>query len=96
MKTIPSNFSRDGVDYELIKQHDNVAAIYVGKRNGVVRDYEVWKLRTFKTDRPDYGIQAGDIHKPSTKEWGRFGWTYVKLESAEAKFGHLINETTTT
>lgn len=96
MRDIPEKFTREGIDYELIQRHGNVAAIYMGKRNGVFMEYEVWKLRTYKKDNPSYNVQAGDIHKPSTKDWGRFGWTYVKLESAQRKFGQLINETTKT
>lgn len=90
MRDIPESFTRDGFDYELIKRHDNVAAIYVGKRKGLIHEYEVWKLRTYTRDYPNYGIQVGDIHKPSTREWGKYGWTYVKLESAQRKFDSLI------
>ncbi len=93
-RDIPEKFTRDGIDYELIQRHGNVAAIYESKHDGVVRDYEVWKLRVHKKDYPAYDVQVGDIQKPSTREWGKFGWTYVKRESAENKFGHLINEMT--
>ena len=65
-------------------------------KNGVVVEYEVWKLRTYKQDYPLRKAYAGDVHKPSTREWGKFGWTYVKLETAENKFGHLIDEMTKT
>lgn len=96
MKDIPDKFTREGIDYTLIMRHGNVAAIYEGTRNGFVREYEVWKLRVHKKDNPSYGITAGDIHKPSTKEWGRYGWTYGSMLSANNKFGQLINETTKT
>lgn len=94
MRDIPEKFTRDNLDYTLIMRHGTVAAIYEVAHNGVVREYEVWKLRVHKKDNPSYGITAGDIHKPSTREWGRFGWTFVSLESANKKFCHLINETT--
>lgn len=94
MRDLPEKFTRDNLDYKLIKRHGNVAAMYEVKHNGIVREYEVWKLRLHKNDNPKYGIQAGDIHKPSTREWGRFGWTFVFIESAEKKFGRLINEMT--
>lgn len=94
MRDLLEKFTRDNLDYKLIKRHGNVAAMYEVKHDGIVREYEVWKLRLYKNDIPKYNIQAGDIHKPSTSEWGRFGWTFVFIESAEKKFDRLINETT--
>ena len=96
MKDIPEKFTRENIDYTLIMRQGNVAAVYEGCRNGFVREYEVWKLRIHKKDNPSYNVQAGDIKKPSTREWGRYGWTYSTLMSANNKFAQLINETTKT
>lgn len=92
MNDIPEKFTREGLDYELIKRHGNLAAMYEVKHNGTIREYEVWKLRIHAKDKLEFGIRAGDIRKPTTKEWGRYGWTFVFIESAEKKFGRLINE----
>ncbi len=94
MKTLRETFTRENWEYTLIKQCD-VACIYKMTRNGY-SEYEVWKLRYHKRDNQLTGIKAGDVQTPSTKEWGRYGWSYQSLKLAEWKFGQLINEMTRT
>lgn len=89
MKT---KFNKNGFEYELLCHHGDVAAIYLQKKNGVVR-YEVWRLRKYKNDYMEH-IKAGDIQPPSTCEWGMYGWTFMTEEAAREKYGQLINETT--
>ena len=90
MIDILETFTLHNWDYTLLKRHNDVAALYVMKRKGVVR-YEVWVLRRYLTDSPLVGRKAGDIRTPTNSDWGIYGWTYLKLESAEAKFNELIN-----
>lgn len=92
MKTLPETFNRENWEYTLLK-HNEFAAIYEMKR-GDYCEYEVWKLRYYKSDNTFTGVKAGDIKAPSTKEWGHFGWSYPRLGLAEWKFGQIINEMT--
>lgn len=94
MKTLPKTFKRESWEYKLIRRN-KFAAIYEMKRDHeTYREYEVWKLRYYKKDKPEMNIEAGDIHTPSTKEWGRYGWSFSRLELAEKEFGRLTDEMT--
>lgn len=91
MKTLPETFKREGWQYTLLK-HNKFAALYSMTKSGDYHEYEVWKLRYHKKDKPEMNIEAGDIHTPSTKEWGRYGWSFSRLELAEKEFGRLTDE----
>lgn len=92
MKTLPKTFKRESWEYKLIRRN-KFAAIYEMKRDHeTYREYEVWKLRYYKKDNPKMNIEAGDIHCPSTKEWGRYGWSYPFLHLAEWKFILITEE----
>ena len=95
MKTIPETFNREGWCYTLVKSCEH-AAIYEMTKSGEYCEYEVWKLRYYKSDNAFTGVKAGDVKAPSTKEWGHYGWSYPRLELAEWKYGQIINDMTKT
>lgn len=92
MKTLPETFNRENWTYTLLKHNDFAALYEMSRGHETYREYEVWKLRRYKSDNAFTGIEAGDIKPPSTTEWGRYGWSYARLELAERKFAQLTDE----
>lgn len=87
MKPLPTNFTRDGYDYEQLKREDNVA-IYRRTKKSVI-EFEV-----FRVQKHDGRIIAGQViapaeFMPSSAQWGRLGFTCVTPERAHARFEQL-------
>lgn len=95
---VPENFTFTGFTFVMVKRERNIA-IYeqrLTKSNRLI-SYEVVIL---KEQQASVTIMGGKeiqrAHKevyPSTGQWGRLGWTYNKLASAESKFDRLLNPT---
>jgi hypothetical protein len=84
VKPLRTEYSKNGVSYRLLRQ-DSMAAIYEGRIANVVATYEVVSLRVAWVDGPYTKEPYFGYTLPSNEEWGRYGWSYRKLEDAEAK-----------
>ena len=93
VRTIPKTFKKHGYDYELHTDAGNGYRIYAQKKKGKVCAYEVIKVLSQREaiTPKGYLIEEGERY-PKTSEWGLYGWTYLKLENAQAKLELLSNQ----
>lgn len=87
-KPLKESFQRKGFTYTLVKREGD-KAIYEQKIEKKQLAYEVIKIR--RHDGYTIGgvyIEPSEIY-PSDNDWGTFGWTYKKLETALNKFNTL-------
>lgn len=95
---IPSNFRRDGYDYELLHHRTFhhlgwVYAIYAQSRDSVVHAWEVVRARFQRERTTPMGVVYPDGYKlPSSERWGKDGWTTTSLATAEELFNALVAE----
>ena len=88
MKTLPTAFSKNGFDYEMVKRN-TYAAIFAQKLEGGDYAYEVIRIKNRETRHAFGSILEGGEHYPTANNWGTDGFTYHNLELAEVKFQEL-------
>lgn len=75
--------------FKLLKRHHEFALL---EKTKDLTEYEVVKIRAHKKDRYIKGrlvSQCGSEYLPGDEEWGRYGWSYRKIEDAEKKLSEL-------
>jgi hypothetical protein len=83
-------FEKNGFLYWQICRTDK-AAIYEQKMlDGRRVFYEVWKIRTQPAKQRGDIFYPAQERRPSTIDWGKFGWTYYTLQEARKRYD-LIN-----
>lgn len=101
IKRLPDEIKRKGVFYKLVKREKDVAIYSLAYSVTFKRiiGYDCVKVRKYAPNYnlPKYanynGKKWGIVERlPSDEEFGRYGWSYDKLESADKKFQILINE----
>ncbi len=96
MKTLPEQFRSNGFDFRQLKRVGDVAVFEKSKpilkpSRGyeMIRSFEVVKIQSHN----GYEIAERKIEPaesmPSSESWGRLGWTFTDLQSAENKFNEL-------
>ena len=78
-------------DFSEIKRDGNIALWLRMTAHGP--SYEVVKVQTMKKDRVISGVvvgRSGDEYYPSCESFGRLGWHYSDIQSAERKFCELV------
>lgn len=87
-------YTREGIDFVVTQRQGNVCLL-VGtyRHTSDHHTYEVHQLRMKRThpDSDDAGEMV--LCSPADSEWGKYGWTYLSLEAAEAKFHDLVEQT---
>ena len=81
------------LDFKVIRRrHDVCLLVGQHRLSGDIVYYEVHLLR-MKSSRPE-SLDAGSmiLCAPSESEWGKYGWTYLRLEEAELKFAELVKQ----
>ena len=94
-KKIPDYFKHHGIERELVTRNENVC-IYKCK---TFESYDVMYINRVTEDRVitfsngcSIYMYEGDEYLPSDGEWGRRGWTFIKLENAYNKFNELTEK----
>lgn len=89
MKTLPTEFSKNGFNYKLIERN-SVAAIYSQSSEGRINGYEVIKVKVFP-EREVMGkkVEAGEYY-PGSEKWGTDAYTCGTLERALYRFNQFI------
>jgi len=87
-----AGFSADPLTYTQVVR-EGMFAVYERSRDGLVKDYEVIKIRiALKGDVSFKKITEEDTeHYPSTGTWGKKGWSFRSKGGALAKFEELKN-----
>lgn len=85
-------FSANPLTYTQITRNENYA-IYQRSRDGVVKDYEVFKIRKFKQGQVNWGktYQEDEEDYAVTSSFGKSAWSFGNLTSAQNKFNDLTN-----
>lgn len=86
-------FNRAGIlDFVVLRRCFNVCLLMGLHRSSLdIRYYEVHLLRMKKSRRESAAAGAMILCAPSESEWGKYGWTYLRLKDAEAKFHELAD-----
>jgi len=86
-------FSIDPLTYTQIVRSDK-AAIYSRSRDGRIKDYEVIKIRVLKKGTKIFQkvLEDDEEQYATTSLWGKFGWSFGNLTSAQNKYDELNTE----
>lgn len=90
MKKIDDSYVHDGYQCQLVRREGKFALFKCTKGRGC--DYELLVIRTYKKDNSFTNTFAGDEYRPSTSEWGRYGWSYPTLEKAQEAMNKKLDE----
>lgn len=92
MKTLPTEFSKDGFNYAQVQRTDSTA-IYSQSKHGRILGYEVVKIRRL----PPKTLPSGTVLPeregyPSSESWGADGFTCMTLADALKRQAQLEQE----
>jgi hypothetical protein len=97
VKTLPTTFGSDGFNFQQLRREGGIA-IFLKQKPGLVREYpascksyEVVMIQ--KRDAytwPDGQTTPAHEAMPSSRDWGKYGWTCQTLEDAELRFKTLV------
>jgi len=97
MKRIPAEFNKNGYHFRLVRGEGTVA-IYEQSKAGNIFGYEVHKTRIKPSGTAKYRKSNGSLRVvnyperevlASNEDFGKYGWSYEKLEDAIKKFEEL-------
>ena len=90
MKTLPSNFTRDGFLFRQLAREGDVALFEKSKPGHSRPGYEVVIVQR----HPPQTIHGRDYPEresmPASESWGVLGWSYSDLNPAKTKFDALV------
>ena len=87
MKILPTTFGSDGFDFRQLGREADIAIFVKQKPAFRFKSYEVVIIQ--KRDAyiwPNGQTTPADEAMPSSRDWGKYGWTYQTLEDAELRF----------
>ena len=85
LMSIKKEFKKYGYTFKQIKREGAISIYKQINQKGEVSAYEVVILR--KKREPF--SQNRSLQYPQASEWGKYGWTYEKLENAQKKYEQL-------
>lgn len=88
---ISFHFKHAGLSFRLTQQVKNIA-IFEGVSESGRKQWEVHVLRTRKTHPSSSEAGKKVLSRPSTSDWGKYGFTYQSLEKAQEKMDALVME----
>jgi hypothetical protein len=83
-------FEKNGFIYWQICRTDKAAIYEQRMPDGRRVFYEVWKIRTQPAKTYRGILYPAQERRPSTLDWGNYGWTYYSLQDAKKRYD-LIN-----
>lgn len=87
----PERFTNSELVWKLIKWN-NKAVLYQEERDGMlINNFEVHKFRIWKEGMIRGKLYPERYRIPSNEEFGRYGWSFNRLEEAEKDFEALTN-----
>ena len=93
MTTIPDTFVYDGFTFNLLKRHIDICLFEKSKTTpyGHYKGYEVVKLVVYEPHTFPSG-KTYDFRErmPNSELWGTYGWSYMSISEAYAKFESLV------
>lgn len=85
MRTLPTEFSKNGFDYKLIVR-DTYRAIFAQKLEDKDYAYEVIRIKSYPTREVSGSIIEEGEYYPSTNSWGTDGFTFKDYHKAMDKY----------
>ena len=90
MKTLPATFGSDGFDFQQLRREGDIAIFVKQKPGFSFKSYEVVIIQ--KRDAytwPNGETTPAHEAMPSSRDWGKYGWTYQTLQDVEMPFKTL-------
>ena len=91
MKTLPTKFGSDGFNFEQLRREGDIAIFVKRKPPFKFKNYEVVIIQ--KRDAyiwPNGATTPAHEAMPSSRDWGKYGWTFQTLEDCESRFKTLV------
>ncbi len=90
MKSLPTEFSKNGFNFRQLLRDGNVA-LFAKWNEDVPETYEVILIQSHDGyEIAGSHVEAGEFY-PASTSWGQHGWTYVLLEEAKKQFRDLLD-----
>jgi hypothetical protein len=89
-------FSNDPLTYTLVERTES-AAVYERSRQGMIKDYEVFKIRVLEKGKKIFTkiVQEDTEQYPSSEQFGKTAWSYggpAAKKAALKRFKELCKE----
>ena len=93
MPRYKDTYTREGIDFTVTNRQGNVCLL-VGTYSHTPdhHTFEVHKLRWRKPHPKSADDGEVILSRPTESDWGSYGWTFITLGSAKAKFDELADE----
>lgn len=90
MKTLPKTFGSDEFDCEQLAREGDIALFVKQKPEFRFKNYEVVIIQKREVYTWPNGLTT-PAHEamPSSRDWGKNGWTFQTFEDAELRFKNL-------
>jgi hypothetical protein len=88
MKPLAASFKADGFHFRQRWREGNVA-LFEKSKDGSPPSFEVVRVQRRKARRAFGKVLPASEVMPSSERWGRDGWTFCDLASAQGKFREL-------
>jgi hypothetical protein len=91
MNKLPVTFRSDDFEFQQLRREGDIAIFVKQKPTFSFKSYEVVIIQ--KRDAYTWpNGQTTPAHEamPSSRDWGKHGWTYQSLKDAEARFKSLV------
>ena len=91
MRILPTTFRSDDFDLEQLRREGDIALFVKRKPPFKFKSYEVVIIQ--KRDQvtwPNGQITPAHEAMSSSRDWGKYGWTFQTLEDAELRFKTLV------
>jgi hypothetical protein len=91
MKILPATFRSDDFDFVQLRREGDIAIFVKQKPPFRFKSYEVVIIQ--KRDAytwPNGATTPAHEAMPSSRDWGKYGWTYQTLEDCELRFKTLV------
>lgn len=91
MKPLAYQFKSGGFMFQILRRNGRVVLLEKRKAGGKSRSWEVVKTVVRPSETLMGVFYPEREAMPSSSQWGKLGWTFVRLADAEGKYQRLVN-----
>ena len=93
MTPYKDNYTRDGIDFTVTKREGNICLLTgTYQHTPDHHTYEVHILKMAKAHPKSDDAGRMILSAPSACDWGTYGFTFLTMDAAQAKFEELVEE----
>ena len=90
MKALATTFGSDGFEFQQLRREGDIASFVKLKPGFSFRSYEVVMMQKRAAYTwPDGQTTPAHEAMPSSRDWGKYGWTFQTLEDCQSRFKSL-------